>query len=77
MDTKVQALIDSYAEWIMQLVERDHEIFLLSFLFNHLHCGDKGVLEIMKNDLERFYAILLTRVTRTPKRKSHEGSCRF
>src|ERR1700753_3699131 len=67
------ALIDGCDEWIAQLHERNHEISFLTFLFNPLHCGDKARLEIMEKELQRFYAVLLTRVTRTPKRKSHQG----
>jgi hypothetical protein len=48
-------------------------VYLLTFLFRPLGKGQRATVLIMQRELELFYAKLLTRVIRHPKREANQG----
>jgi hypothetical protein len=60
-------LISGYVEWLQKYELRDHEIYFLTFLFQHLRLPEELVIDTMKKEVERFYSVLLTRIVRKPQ----------
>jgi hypothetical protein len=65
-------LIHGYSEWVVQWEKEDRDVYYLTFLFNHLRVQGEGALQIMHEEITRFYNTLLTRVARNPTRKSNQ-----
>jgi hypothetical protein len=65
MDLKT--LIAGYEEWITRFLKDYWQVYYITFQFNHLSSNQKVAQELMKKEIERFYATLLTNVVRRPK----------
>jgi hypothetical protein len=63
-------LIRAYKSWIEENIGEGKENYLITFQFIHLSTTGKTALEAMMKEIERFYAVLLTNVTRRPRRAS-------
>src|SRR3954447_20237115 len=62
----IDSSIQSYATWASEHVEDGWDPYLVTFMFNHVPGSRAGVLRQMQRELERVYAISLTRVIRKP-----------
>src|SRR5215212_4098605 len=62
-----ESSIEGYAAWAAQHMEEGWDAYILSFMFNHVPGSRASVLRQMQRELERVYAITLTRVIRKPR----------
>ncbi len=60
-------LIDGYTQIVMDRLRKGWDPHLLSFMFNQLRVSPQSVARQMERELERIYALLLTRIVRDPK----------
>jgi hypothetical protein len=67
---RMKEIINGYESWIRGNTENDNEVYLVTFQFNHLSSNGRIALEVMKNEIERFYATLVTNMVRRPRRAS-------
>jgi hypothetical protein len=66
-DTEIaQAMQVAYGDWIIELTSKGYELYLLSFTFRPLGGGMEARLAQMRRELERAYALLVTRIVRNP-----------
>jgi hypothetical protein len=68
-----QAIIQGYATWVSSYVDKGWDPYILSFMFQQVPGSRASVLKQMKSEVERVYAISLTRVIRKPKCDAEQG----
>src|ERR1700748_996496 len=66
-------IIDAYADWIGRMLQNCRSAYYLNFMFGQLPSGNRAKKEIMRNEVERVYAILLTREVRRPRSITSQG----
>ncbi|MCJ2071574.1 hypothetical protein MKK75_22695 [Methylobacterium sp. J-030] len=62
-----------YRAWGEQLVAEGWSAYLLTFMFRELGGSDAGVRRQMEREVERVYALLVTRIVRKPTAPSSIG----
>jgi hypothetical protein len=62
------AIIDGYVGMALERINRGHEMYLMTFMFNRLPGTAMTARTIMFREVERIYATLLTRIIRQPNR---------
>ena len=61
----------AYERWIAELLkEKVWKAYFVTFMYEPLPGGESAMLRQMEREIERFYAILLTRVIRNPRQPS-------
>lgn len=66
-------LIDGYTEILMSRIANGWDPFLLTFMFDQLRGAPQSVARQMEREVERTYALLLTRIVRNPKTAARHG----
>jgi hypothetical protein len=71
--TNIALQIQAYASMLADRHDQGFDLYLLTFMFSHIPGRKFDRLETMKQELDRFYGALLTRVIRCPdKKQGHE-----
>jgi hypothetical protein len=60
-------IIDAYDGWINRMVNGQRSAYYLNFMFGQLPSSSRGQKDIMRNEVERVYATLVTREVRRPR----------
>ena len=64
----------AHAAWIDTYVALDWNPYLLTFKFNPIPGSERRVEKVMRGEIERGYAILLTRAIRRPRSVGQQGN---
>lgn len=64
---ETKSITDSYADLIIQKIQLGYQCYIITFLFPKLTGSSESLIQQMKNQLERVYGTLVTRITRKPK----------
>jgi hypothetical protein len=64
----------AHAAWIDTYVALSWEPYLLTFKFNHIPGSERRVAKVMRAEIERAQALLLTRATRRPRSVGQQGN---
>jgi hypothetical protein len=67
-------IIGSYTDYIIGKTNQGWDAHLLTFLFNQIRGPRQSVHRQMERELERVYAIMLTRIVRNPRSEGKIGS---
>lgn len=59
-----------FPSWVDLLIREGMKPFLLTFMFNSISGHPRAQLEQMNREIERAYAMLLTRIVRNPRSKN-------
>ncbi len=65
--TTIIEIITGYSKWVEEYLNAGRRVYLMTFQFGHLGDNANFALPIMRREIERFYAILLTNIIRRPR----------
>jgi hypothetical protein len=66
-------IIDAYDDWIVRMTDNCRSAYYLNFMFGQLPSNSRAKKEIMKNEVTRVYATLVTREVRRPRSEQSQG----
>jgi hypothetical protein len=65
--SRMDSIIAGYQQWIDRLLAEDRQVWFFSLMFRELRVSDAQAMDIMQQNVERMYRILLTRIVRKPR----------
>jgi hypothetical protein len=73
MTSVERLIIDACGKWVEEHVEDGWEAFIITFMFHHLPGSTPSKLAQMRREVDRIYALTLTRFVRNPRSKTQAG----
>lgn len=72
-NTRNKLVWQAKVAWVAAMIadKERWNAYMVAFMFNHLPGSEKPRIEQMTKEVERFYALFVTRVVRYPRRKSN------
>lgn len=67
------SIIEAYDDWICRMIDNFRSAYYLNFMFGQLPSNTRAKKEVMKNEVERVYATLVTREVRRPRSAWSKG----
>src|SRR4051794_41037839 len=68
-----QRMVGAYDDWIIRMTLNSRSAYFLNFMFGQLPSSVPAKKAIMRNEVERVYATLVTREVRRPRSRRSQG----